>query len=285
MKALLLALALAATSEPAPKAAPPAIDLQSGTLTVDHRARTAVFGGGVTAVRGGLTLRCERIDAAYDGENRVTTVTCPGPIEASEHGRTMRAGSGTFDNLAGVLTLLGAPTLEEGGRRVTGETLRYVVATQTAELSKTDALLPARDVKTQGPLAGRGPLVVKADQVTWEAPARRAHFVGHVTATRGDMTLSARELTTIHDERGEVERAVSGGGPVTVVQGERRAKAGRAAFEGARATLVLEGEPTVEERGSLLSGKRVTFLLAEDRVEVLEPRATFPLRAAKELKQ
>ncbi len=283
MTALLLTLALAAASDLPAKGAPPAIDLQSGTLVVDHRARSAIFGGGVTAVRGGLTLRCDQIHAAYDGENRVTIVTCPGPVEASEQGRTMTAGSGRFDNLTGELTLLGAPTLVEGSRRVTGETLRYVVATQTAELTKADALLPARDVRAQGPLAGRGPLAVKAEHVTWDAPGRRAHFVGRVIATRGDLTLSARELTTTHDERGEVERAVTGGGPVTVVQGERRARAGRASFEGGKATLVLEGEPVVEERGSVLTGRRVTFLLAEDRVEVLEPKATFPIRAAKEL--
>ncbi len=276
MTGLLLAAALAATA-----AEPPAttdIDLRSETLVVEHAKKQAVFGGGVTAVRGGLVLRCPTVVALYDDSSRVKTVTCDGPVTASDHGRTMTAGKGTFDILTGTLLLEGEPTLVDGERRLVGELLTYVVATGMAELTRARATLPSKDVAAAPAIAGRGPLAVQAEKAAYDLDERTATFAGAVTATRGDLVLHAPRLVTHLDEQGNVERAVSGGGRVTVVQRDRRATAGKAVFLGGAGKLVLEGEPEVTEKDSSLAGEKVTFLLGEDRVEVEKPRASFPLR-------
>lgn len=266
-------------SAPAP-ASPSEIDIRSETLVIRHADRQATFGGGVTAVRGDLTMRCPEVLALYDAAAKVKTVRCLGPITAIEAGRTMNAGSGEFDNTTGVLTLAGEPTLVEGERRLTGDLLTYDVATRKAELRQARAQFPSQDAPSTAKVAGRGPMLIAADRVVYDTQGRVATFRGGVVATRGDLTVHAPRLVTRLDEHGRIVSGVTGGGPVTVTQRDRRGTAQKATFTGGTNRLVLEGEPTVVERESTLAGETITFLLAEDRVEVQRPRASFPLREA-----
>jgi lipopolysaccharide transport protein LptA len=275
----------AAPAEPgAPTAGEPGrpgeIDLRSETLVIQHAERQAIFGGGVTAVRGDLTMNCPEVLALYDGKAKVTVVRCMGQVTAVQGERTMTAGSGEFDNVTGILSLTGEPTLVEGERRLTGDVLTYDVTSKKAELLKAKARFPAGDAPTTAKVAGHGPMNVAAERVVYDTEGRVATFRGGVTATRGDLVLKAPRLQTRLDEEGRIRSAVSGGGPVTVVQGERRGRAKKATFVGAKNTLVLEGDPTVTERESTLTGDTITFHLAEDRVEVERPRASFPLKEA-----
>jgi lipopolysaccharide transport protein LptA len=266
---------------PAPPGHPGEIDIRSETLVIQHAERQATFGGGVTAVRGDLTLSCPEVLALYDAKAKVTVVRCVGPVTAVQGARTMNAGAGEFDNVTGILSLTGEPTLVEGERRLAGDHLTYDVAGRKAELSGARARLPAADSPATAKLAGQGPLFVAADRVVYDTEGRVATFRGGVTVTRGDLVLRAPRLVARLDDEGRIRSAVSGGGPVTVVQGERRGRARKATFAGAKNTLVLEGEPTVTDRESTLAGDTITFLLAEDRVEVERPRASFPLRGIK----
>lgn len=278
--ALLAALLAAATPAAAEPASPEEIDLRSETLVVQHAERQAVFGGGVTAVRGDLTLSCPEVLALYDRQAKVTVVRCVGPVTAVQGERTMHAGAGEFDNVTGILSLSGDPTLVEGERRLQGDLLTYDVATRKAELFRARARFPSED----GPAnraAGRGPMHVSADRAVYDAEGRVATFRGGVVATRGDLTLRAPRLVTRLDRAGRVRSGVTGGGPVTVDQGERHGRARKATFAGPENRLILEGDPVVTERESTLAGDRVVFLLGEDRVEVTRPRASFPLREAK----
>ena len=277
MKALLLAAAVAA----APAAQGPApLDLRSETLTVEHGRQRAIFGGGVVATRGDLTLECPEVVATYDARSQVKLVTCHGPVTAKQGDRQMTAQRGQFDNATGLLTLDGEPTLVEGARRLQGETLVYDANLATAKLTNVRGELPAAEAPDLPGAAGRGPLFVNAAQVVHDLNARRTVFDGGITATRGDLVLRAPRLTAQYDESGEVQRAVTGGGPVTVKQRDRNARADRAVFTAGARTLVLDGSPQVTEGASSLTGTKVTFLLGQDRVEVEKPRAIFPIGAA-----
>jgi len=142
LAASLLAAVLLA---PGPVRAAEAIDLRSETLTVDHRGRTATFGGGVTATRGALVLACPEVVATYDAGGQVREVRCAGPVEATEGARRMTAARGHFDNATGLLTLEGEPTLVEGERRLEGETLIYDANASTARMTRARGLLPAAE--------------------------------------------------------------------------------------------------------------------------------------------
>lgn len=277
MKGLLLAAIVAAT--PAADAPAP-LDLRSETLTVEHGQRRAIFGGGVTATRGDLTLECPEVVANYDAHSAVRLVTCQGAVTAREGERRMTAQRGQFDNTTGLLTLEGEPTLTEGERKLAGETLIYDTNAATAKMTNVRGELPAAEAPDLPGAAGRGPLYVNAAQVTHDLAARKTVFEGGITAVRGDLVLRAPRLTAQYDEQGQLVRAVTSGGPITVKQRNRDARADRAIFTGGARTLVLDGSPQITEGQSSLSGTKVTFLLGQDRVEVEKPRAIFPIGAA-----
>lgn len=280
MKGLLFAALLAAAPAAAPQNGATALDLRSETLTVEHGKKRAVFGGGVIATRGNLILECPEVVAEYDARSQVRLVTCEGPVRAREGERHMTAQSGYFDNTTGLLTLSGEPTLTEGARRLVGQTLVFDANKSVATISQVRGELPAAEAPDLPGAAGRGPLFVTAPKVTHELEARRTSFEGGVVATRGDLVLHTPALTATYDEAGDLKRAVSSGGPVTVRQRDRRARADRAVFTAGARSLVLEGNPQVTEGPSSLTGNRVTFLLGQDRVEVEKPRAIFPIGAA-----
>jgi len=292
VKSLLLLAALAATApaeaEPTgderngatAQAQKPPIDLRSETLVVEHARRRAVFGGGVTAVRGDLTLTCPEVVATYDAGSQVREVACQGPVTATQGDRTMTAQRGVFDNSTGLLTLEGEPTLTEGERRLVGATLVYDANARTANLTDATGELPAAEAPDLPGAAGRGPLVVKAARILHDLANQRTTFDGGITATRGNLTLTAPRLVARYDDEGELASAATSGGKVRVVQGERRGQANHATFTGGARTLVLTGEPQITENASSLTGTKVTFLLGQDRVVVDQPRAIFPLKAA-----
>lgn len=276
-------------SQPAPAAgeaaAPQPLDVQSPHLTVQHRQRQAVFGGGVVLTQGELVVRCPELVAHYDEAGRVRRVVCEDQVRAEQGAREMEAGSGSFDNLGRTLTLRGEPVIREGGRWIRGEEMVWEVDTKVARVKRGEAELPAADLpRSAGPRsAGRssaGPLRVVAKEIHYESEARTARFDGDVVARRGEMILRASRLIAVAGEDGRLASAWTEGGPVSVVEGQRRARAGRARFSGNGQRLLLTGDPRLTEQESWLEGERVVFFIGEDRVEVEKPRAAFPLNRA-----
>lgn len=256
------------------------IDLRSETLVVEHKKRRALFGGGVIATRGDLVLECPEVEAVYDQASKVKTVRCLGEVTAREGEKTMKAARGLFDNATGILSLEGEPTFADGERRLVGRTLEYDTGTGLVRLLGAEGLIPAEEAPNLPGKAGQGPLLVRAEKVEHDLHGHRTSFEGGVVATRGNLTLQAPRLTATYDENDRLKQAVTSGGPITVRQGERRGRAQRAIFTEGAQRLVLDGEPTVVDEGSSLSGSKVTFLLAQDRVVVERPRAVFPLGEA-----
>jgi lipopolysaccharide export system protein LptA len=94
------------------------------------------------------------------------------------------------------------------------------------------------------------------------------------------MTLRANRLVAVAAEDGSLDSAWTEAGPVTVVEGRRQARSGKAHFLGNGQRLVLTGQPKLTEGDSFLEGERVIFHVGLDRVEVERPRAAFPLDRA-----
>src|SRR5690606_3770818 len=97
---------------------------------------------------------------------------------------------------------------------------------------------------------------------------------------RGGMTLRANRLIAVAAEDGSLDSAWTEAGPVTVVEGNRQARSGRAHFLGNGQRLVLTGQPKLTEGDTFLEGDRVIFHVGQDRVGVDKPRAAFPLERA-----
>ncbi len=272
-------------SQPPPeegKAAPPPLDVKSPHLTVHHRERRAVFGGGVVLTQGDLVVRCPELVAHYDEASRIQRVVCSDEVRAEQGAWRMEAGGGEFDNVERTLTLRGEPVIREGGRWIRGEEMVWEVEGKVARVKQGEAELPAADLPRSAGGARGGPLRVVASEILYESESRRAQFDGDVVARRGEMTLRASRLVAVAAEDGSLDSAWTEGGPVSVVEGNRRARSGRARFSGNGQRLVLTGNPRLTESESWLEGERVIFFIGEDRVEVEKPRAAFPLDRATE---
>jgi len=259
------------------------IDLQSETLTVDHKRQRAVFGGGVVVRRGDLEVRCPTLVANYDHASKIQNVVCEGPVTATQGGTTMTSQAGTFDNTSGLLQLDGETTLVEADRKFSGESLTFETGSNLATLVRGRAEIPAEDPLAigQGGGLGSGPFRITADEVQHDFAARKTTFRGNVVGTRADLVIKAARLVLIGAEGGQVERAWTEGGKVYVTQGARSGVSDRAHFAGGGQRLVLEGNPVVTENGSSLRGDKVTFFVGQGRVEVAKPRAVFPLGEAR----
>lgn len=257
--------------------APQPLDVRSPRLTVDAPKRRATFSGGVVLTQGDLVVRCPELVAHTDGGTRIRKVVCSGKVEATHGPRTMEAGAGTFDNESRVLLLEEAPVIREGDRWLRGEKMSWMVDAQIATVEQGVADWPAADVPAEAGKAAGGPLRVTADRITYEARTQTARFLGNVVAKRGEMTLRATHLVAIASGDGGLDRAWTEGGPVSVVEGPRHATSGKAHFTGSGSRLVLSEKPRLVENGSSLEGSRVVFHLGQDRVEVEQPRAVFPL--------
>lgn len=270
-------------SQPAPEpgeSASPPLDVESPHLTVDHRERRATFGGGVVLRQGDLVVRCPELVAHYDDSSRIQRVVCSDELRAEQGERKMEAGGGTFDNQERTLTLHGEPMIREGGRWIRGEEMVWEVDKKVARVKDGEAELPAADLPSTSSRSNSAPLGVVASEILYESETRTLQFDGDVVARRGGMTLRASRLVAVAGEEGGLESAWTEGGPVSVVEGNRRARAGRALFSGNGQRLVLTGEPRLTESESWLEGERVIFFIGQDRVEVEKPRAAFPLDRA-----
>ena len=264
----------------APAAGPPALDVKSPRLTVQHRERRAVFSGGVVLTQGDLVVRCPELVAHYDAASRIERVVCAEGVRAEQGARTMEAGSGEFDNVGRTLVLSGEPIIREGERWIRGETMVWEVDHRRARVERGEAELPAADLPPLAGRAGAGPLRVNAPEIVYEADARTTRFDGGVVARRGAMTLRAGRLVAVTSVDGRLESAWTEAGPVVVSEGLRRARAGKAELMAGGRRLILTGQPRVSEGESFLEGDRVIFFLGQDRVEVERPRAAFPLDRA-----
>ncbi len=129
------------------------------------------------------------------------------------------------------------------------------------ELSATGA--QAAEVTVVHALPGQPPLSIQSLHSDWDLKRRQVLFEGEVRAQRGTMTLTCTRLTAVYGAEQKVEE-LRAEGEVVVVQGERRVTAALATLQDG--TLVLTGQPRLEEGTNSLLGQQITFYLDQEKV-------------------
>ena len=105
-----------------------------------------------------------------------------------------------------------------------------------------------------GPAASA--LVIQAATTRFDLENSKGWFTGSVSATRGDMSLTANEAEVTLDADGAIQRAVARG-QVVVSQGAHRATGEVAVMEGD--TLTLSGDPMLTSPQHRMKGSEMTF--------------------------
>lgn len=128
------------------------------------------------------------------------------------------------------------------------------------------------------PLGNRNgqPIDITSDRLEADDAARKVRFLGQVVARQGDVTLYAREMLVILQEKAQEIDRIEAYGDVRIVQGERVATAQKGVYLNREGQIVLSGSPQVHQGKDVVTGEEIIVYLNEDRSEVKgRVKATF----------
>lgn len=264
MLSLALSLALAAPDAGALLSRP--VEIRADKLELDNKQQRATYTGNAKAVRDTTTLTCDRIEVQLSARE-VQRITARGNVVAIDGDREARGDEADYDNGTGVLTVRGNPRGKQGNREITGEQLTFT--TGIDRLTVTKAKTRVEDPKDADKL-----VAIDADLLVLENPKSIATWKGNVRARRGNMLLTAPELTAHYDEHGAITRLEARGG-VEATEADRWARGQRADYDVARGVLVVTGKPEAREGKTRMKGTKVTFLSGRNFLEVENATTVF----------
>lgn len=224
----------------------------------DLKTHHGAYEGGVRAVRGTMTLTCDRLEVDTDAAGEVRTLTALGNVVAVDGDREAHGDRAQFDNRTGVLVATGHPWGKQGNRMVEGKVVTFT--TGLDKLLVTQARTRVVEQKT-------GAVVIDSDTLELEQDRATASWKGHVKAVRGPTTLTAPELDATWDDAGTLTRLVARGG-VDVVEPKRWARGQRADYDLVKGVLVVTGRPEAHQENSHMRGSKVTFFPDSEFIEV-----------------
>ena len=99
----------------------PPLQIDAPTSDWDLKARSARFTGGVTAVRGDVTLTCQVLKVQFASADRVQTAIAEGDVIVRQGARTASGARAELNADTGEIALTGEPRIAEGANTMTGE--------------------------------------------------------------------------------------------------------------------------------------------------------------------
>ena len=102
-----------------PGAPPPAIT--APTSDWDLRAHVARFTGGVTAIRGDVTLTAQTLTVTFADADRVERAIAEGSVVVAQGARRATGARAELTTETGEVVITGEPVLTDGSSRMTGE--------------------------------------------------------------------------------------------------------------------------------------------------------------------
>lgn len=105
------------------EAEPPPLEIDAPRSEWDMRSRTIRFTGGVTAVRGPVSLTCAELVVTMLDADRVDRAVASGGVSVRRGERLATGAQGVLDARSGEVRLTGEPVLSEGPNRMSGQTI------------------------------------------------------------------------------------------------------------------------------------------------------------------
>jgi lipopolysaccharide export system protein LptA len=126
LSAAIVAVALVSSASPAQTIrnhnsnAP--VNFDAGALELQDRADRVVLSGGVTATQAGLTMRANRVTAAYTsgGGIDVNRLDATGGVIITKDDLRATSSSAIYDLNANLITLIGGVNLTQGANKLSG---------------------------------------------------------------------------------------------------------------------------------------------------------------------
>jgi len=131
-------------------------------------------------------------------------------------------------------------------------------------------------------------ITIHSDRMVIQGAENRIRFEGHVSIQRGDLTLETDQAEVEFESTGRKTKAAAPFDPISnrargvsrieltghvdVRQGARRARAETGIYDQKNESLTLSGHPETWDSGYHVTGRLMTFFLAERRSVIEESR-------------
>lgn len=113
------------------------------------------------------------------------------------------------------------------------------------------------------------PVDIRSDRMNVDFHRRQIVFRGAVRVTQSDFSLTADEVTAVFGDTAEDVRRIEAQGDVRIRKGERVAGGREVIYDRVGATVVLRGDPYLEQGRNFIRGEEIRAFLHNDRVEIV----------------
>ena len=149
----------------------------------------------------------------------------------------------------------GQPMVVSQPRLDVGEELQLSGERGTVE--RTGEVAAEGDVRAL--LEANAPLEIRAQRFQIDVKQHTGRFTGAVEVTQGTLVLMCEDLQVEYDADTDLVRSVVATGAVEIRQDDRLARGERAQFDRAMGTVVLTGQPYLEQGKVHLRGSVIRF--------------------------
>ena len=246
------------------------VGVHSDTLQIFARENRAVYSGHARATRDAAVITCDQLTVRYSQGQEVTRVEAEGHVEVVEGDRWAKGDRADFDNLTGVLVVLGSPEARQKTSHVAGSKVTFTVGNDLIEVEDARTLFEDSGTVASGAPKPKGKpsrVAVDAKHLKVYGKKNEAVWSGNVKARRGPTRINTDRLIAHYGDDQEVTRVEAEGG-VEVQDGEKWARGDHADFDNLRGLLVVTGNPIARQGDSWVKGTRVTFTVGDDRIDV-----------------
>lgn len=111
----------------------------------------------------------------------------------------------------------------------------------------------------------KGPIVITSETLSADNKSRTALFEGSVVAKTKDMTLYSDRMIVYYAEKTGNVTKIDAEGRVKLVRKDLIVTSKAANYFAEEEKIIFTGEPKAVERGNVVTGTKMTYLMKEDR--------------------
>jgi len=109
------------------------------------------------------------------------------------------------------------------------------------------------------------PITITADRMEANRKLRTVNYLDNVVVKKEDLTIYARKIEFLFDEKMEEIQKITAEGGVRVLDADRSATAEKVVYMNDQDVLILTGNPKVWQGDNVIAGTKMTLLRKEDR--------------------
>lgn len=254
-------------------------------LILDYERRFVRMDQDVKVVDDRGELQTETLIGRFSMDHKVEIIEARKGVRIISEGRIATAENADYDFQTGAIQLDGNAQLAEGGNRLSGDQIKFWIKGRRRMVCAPNARLEMTgdsDLAMQGLGREGNHTEIFSDRLVYDEDRALAEFDGNVRMRDPRASMNSGKIRLYLKENAEIDwiEALS---EVIIQSDDRKALADRATYYADEDRFVLEGDPKVKVGRNIMTGDRITFWRATQRM-VCEPNARVLLYPDEEMK-